>query len=52
MRKLGYISKENEETAAAGVAAYKRAWEIIVEISSLNLASLKKSGSKRKSSLQ
>ena len=50
--QMTYISKENEEMATASVAAYKRAWEIIVEISSLNLASLKKSGSKRKSSLQ
>lgn len=41
--KMTYVSKKNEETVSAGVASYRRAWEIIEELSSLNVASLKKS---------
>ena len=47
--KMTYVSKENEEKVSAGVTAYKRAWEIIEELSSLNVASLKKSKTMRKS---
>jgi len=47
--KMTYVSKENEEKVSAGVAAYKCAWEIIEELSSLNVASLKKSKTTRKS---
>ena len=48
--KMTYISKENEETVSAGVASYRLVWEIIEELSSLNVASLKKSKSTRESS--
>ena len=48
--KMTYVSKENEEKVSAGVTAYKRAWEIIEELSSLNVASLKKSKTTRESS--
>jgi len=48
--KMTYVSKENEEKVSAGVAAYKCAWEIIEELSSLNVASLKKSKTTQKSS--
>ena len=47
--KMTYVSKENEEKVSAGVAAYKRAWEIIEELSSLNVASLKTGKVTRKS---
>ncbi|MFA6725024.1 MAG: DUF6788 family protein [Lentisphaeria bacterium] len=46
--KMTYVSKGNEEKVSAGVAAYKRAWEIIEELSSLNVASLRSSKAKNK----
>ena len=36
-----YVSSENLERVAKGVASYKRAWEILEELSALNLAELK-----------
>jgi len=41
--KMTYVSKKNKETVSAGVASYRRAREIIEELSNLNVASLKKS---------
>jgi hypothetical protein len=41
--KMTYVGKADEETVSAGVMAYRRAWEIIEEVSALNVASLKKS---------
>ena len=48
--KMTYVSKENEAVVSAGVEAYRRAWQIIEELSSLNVASLKKSKTTKKSS--
>ncbi len=42
--RMTYVSKGNEEKVLAGIAAYRRAREIIEELSDLNVAALKKAG--------
>jgi len=37
-----YVSEANLEKVGKAVAAYRRAWEILVELSALNLEDLKK----------
>ena len=46
--KMTCVSKENKGRVLAGIAAYKRAREIIEELSNLNVASLKKTGGTNK----
>ena len=39
--KMTYIRKEEEEAIEAGISAYNRVWEIIDELSALNVAEIK-----------
>ena len=39
--RIVYVSAAQLEAVEAGVAAYRRAWEILEELSELNLAALK-----------